>query len=233
MGFTALLAESSPQAIPHSISVFGEAEIFMEPDLALVDFAIKSQADTSVLAKKQNDEMTETLMKSLNLLGVPHKSVSMQNLTLKQNTSYDREARKYIDDGFIVERDFEVRIKDFNQLPELLDLVVAAGAERISGARYVLEDVQAAEELALKQAVANAQAKAEKMCSTLDVGLGNVLIIMEGHASHPVVPMLERMSAPMLMASSKSAVASSAGSELVPSGDIKVLSQVTVMFEIL
>ena len=132
-----------------------------------------------------------------------------------------------------MQRDFEIRLRDFDKLPELLDVVVASGAEQISGTRYVLEDVQVAKELALKKAALNAKAKALRICTAMDAELGEILLVHEGHLSQPIMPMMERTAAPMLMSTAKSSANRSFDKdELVPSGEIKVSSSITALFAI-
>ena len=69
----------------------------------------------------------------------------------------------------------------------LVDAAVSAGATGVSGPSLALSDQDALYAVALKNAVANAQAKAKAIADATGLQLGAVQTVVEGSSSTPIV----------------------------------------------
>ena len=72
-----------------------------------------------------------------------------------------------------------VRVKDVARLGEVLDAIVAAGANEINGITFVRDDSSATEDEARRAAVADARHKAEILAEAADLTLGPVLVLRD------------------------------------------------------
>jgi uncharacterized protein len=79
-------------------------------------------------------------------------------------------------------------VRDVNQLGDVLDKAVAAGANNIYGVNFSVEDTSKLEADARAKAVANAKSRAESLAQLNGVQLGEVLSVSEviGGSAYPM-----------------------------------------------
>ena len=73
----------------------------------------------------------------------------------------------------------DVTVRDVNQLGDVLDKAVAAGANNIYGVNFSVEDTAKLEADARAKAVADAKARAQELAQLNGVQLGEVLSVSE------------------------------------------------------
>jgi uncharacterized protein YggE len=84
--------------------------------------------------------------------------------------------------GYTALNNVDVQVRDLDQLGTLLDAAVAAGANTISGIRFVASDDLALTEQARAAAMDDARQKAEQLASLAGASLGPVISLSEGAA---------------------------------------------------
>jgi uncharacterized protein len=85
----------------------------------------------------------------------------------------------------------QVRVSDIDVAGTVIETALDAGANRVAGISFEVEDQQAAVEQAREQAVEEALAKAEHLADLTGVTLGSPLKIEEFSPSGPVMPFEE------------------------------------------
>ena len=116
-------------------------------------------------------------------------------------------------------------MRDLNQLGEILDKVVAAGANQIYGIYFYTQDLTAATEQARAAAVKDAQERAGQLADAAGVSVGGIVNISEGYSGSPM---------PMEYGQGQAASDMKAGAGAVPiqTGSQSVQISVTMTFEI-
>ena len=98
--------------------------------------------------------------------------------------------------GYQVQNEVRVTVREIGKSGALLDQVVSAGANQISGIQFDVADPQAAADEALRKAIADARRKAELMAAAAGVRIVRVLDISGGGG----FPMFARAEPPSMRA---------------------------------
>ncbi|HEX7225522.1 MAG TPA: SIMPL domain-containing protein [Candidatus Limnocylindria bacterium] len=157
-----------------SVSATGEASV--APDLAIVSFTVS--ADGKELAPTRDDVNTRAsaVLARLRELKLADGDINAPDVGIHPQYDYRKGQRLT---GYRVERRMTARVRDLDQLGDVLDGVVSAGANEVHGAQMGAADPSAAEHEALEAAVAAAQAKGAVLAAAAGVKLGDVLRIEE------------------------------------------------------
>ncbi len=115
-----------------------------------------------------------------------------------------------------------VKIRNIAQAGELLDQVVEAGANNISGIAFMIDDPSTLETNARNEALENARNRAQAMAEAVGGSLGQVLSITENIGSTPEPVFQERMMADD----------TAGGAVPVEPGEQTINAQVQVTFEL-
>ena len=84
--------------------------------------------------------------------------------------------------GYQVNNQVNVTVRELDKLGDILDQVVAAGANSIYGITFMATDVEDAASQARASAVANAKAKAEELAAAAGASLGRIVSISESYS---------------------------------------------------
>lgn len=212
--------------MPRSIRVSGEGLMETPPDMAVVQFSIVTNADSPERARTLNGEASRKAMNAVRALGLDETDLQMRTLRLQPHRVWNSEKRTWEEKGFEATRGVEATVRDLEQLPQLVADIVDEGANRIDGVRYDLDDRQELQREALKQAVADAEAKAEAMVGVVGASVGTVITIEEQGVSVPQ-PIFRNFEA---MASKDAS--GGAEPEAFAGGLIEIRANVVVVFEL-
>ena len=176
------LVQDSSQRL---ISVTAEGESSVEPDLAIVSFAVSG--DGRELAATRDDVNTRSSAVLAKLRDVGLEATDLNAPDVGVHPQYDYRKGQRLT-GYRVVRHMTARVRDLERLGAVLDGVVSAGANEVHGAQMTSSDPSAAEHEALRLAVAAARAKAEAIASVAGVAVGPVLRIEEEPDHGPPMP---------------------------------------------
>ena len=162
------------------------------PDLATVTAGVETQGTSAAEALGANSEAMAAVLKALDGAKVERKDVQTSQLTI--NPVYDNP-----DDGspskviaYQASNMVTVKVRDVASLGAIVDAVTAAGANRLYGIGFDVADPKPALDEARKQAVADAQRKAELFATAAGVRLGALLSLSEGGNGGGPVPVFAR-----------------------------------------
>ncbi|MFV0411522.1 MAG: SIMPL domain-containing protein [Paracoccus sp. (in: a-proteobacteria)] len=159
---------------PRAISVTGHGESQVAPDQMLISLGVTTQADTAAKAMADNTAQQLSVVNLLKDSGVSETDIQTSGLTLNPMMTYPENAAPKIN-GYMAQNLLTVRITDIAGAGQVLDGIVSAGANEMQGIRFVREDSQAAEDEALRRAVADARHRAGVMAEAAGVELGPIL----------------------------------------------------------
>jgi uncharacterized protein YggE len=183
--FPALLAATFPAlagAQPPAITVQGTAEVRSDPDVAIVRLGVVAQAPTAQAAQQQASRAAGAILAAVRALGVPAAQVQTSDLSL--SPLYPNNPRETGQEprivGYQATNTVAVRLEAMDAVGRVIDAGLKAGANRVDGVDFGLQDEGPARSRALSQAVAQARQKAQAIAGTLNVHLGEVLAAEEG-----------------------------------------------------
>jgi uncharacterized protein YggE len=168
-----------------TISVTGIGQASAEPDVVVTTLGVRTDADTAQEALSENNDKMEQLLAALGDAGIDEadiQTISIQLMPRFEETQGQQETTPGIA-GYTAANIVEVRIRDIDQLGELIDSAVSAGGNTVEGIRFEVESNRAdLYNQALEAAMEDARAKAEQLASLAGAELGEVVQIVEGSA---------------------------------------------------
>ena len=163
---------------PASISVSGEATVSVPPDLALVDGGVTSDAKTAREASDANNAAMGKVLQALKGAGFETKDVQTSRLSLQPQSAPNRSGPSAIV-GYRASNRVTIRVHDVAKVANVIDTLVAAGANDIGGISFTVSQASKLLDEAREQAVADARRKAEIYAKAAGVMLGAPLSISE------------------------------------------------------
>lgn len=160
------------------ISVTGEGEATVAPDMAVVTMAVSAKGRELATARDDVNARTSAVLARLRDLGVADADLQAPDVEIHPEYDYRRDAQKLI--GYRVARTVTARVRALGSLGGVLDGVSEAGANEVHGAQMAASDPSAAEHAALEAAVAAARGRAEAIAAAAGVTLGAVIRVEEG-----------------------------------------------------
>lgn len=223
----------------NAITVSGEGEVFAIPDTAEFTFSITERADTSKEAQDMATQKANDAIKALVEQGIEEKDIKTVAYNLypvyewRDATTCLRypceKTREQV--GFELSQSIRVKVKDLDRAGEMLELVTGKGVSDVSGLDFTIADEDDLKQDARKKAIDEAKTKAEQLAQ--DLGVSLVRIVGFGESDGGYYPMYARAEA--MLDSSAPAYGLGGGDESsvsVPSGENRVVSNVTITYEI-
>ncbi|MFC2022812.1 SIMPL domain-containing protein, partial [Chloroflexota bacterium] len=171
------------------ISVTGEGEVSVTPDLASLNIGVEAQAKTVELAQQQARQAMDAVSSELEGRDIAEEDIQTQYFSIYPVWQWDDGSREQVLVGYRVTNTVTVKIRDVEAAAEIIDAVTDAGGNyiRISGIDFTVDDPTAYYEEVREKAMNDAKAKAEQLADLGGVGLGKPKYITEGGVYAPVV----------------------------------------------
>jgi uncharacterized protein len=202
----AALAAQQP-AQPDLVHAQGMGSVEVEPDQALLVFAVETLAPTAREASRQNATRMDAVVQALIRAGVPRERIRTVGFDLHPQYAHDRptdprqqqEPPRII--GYRATNRAQLRVDDVAGVGTLIDAGIAAGANRVEGLHFTVRNPEAARQQALRQAVEAARAEAAVVAAALGRTLGAASRVdIGGVHMPPPRPMMARAGVEMDMA---------------------------------
>lgn len=188
-----------------SLSVVGHGKVSAMPDVADINIGVVSQGPTAKDALQSNSEAMAGLQKVLKERGVASKDIETTQIQVSPVYSHPDPRRPIPAEEFVpkvvgyrVTNAVQVTARDIHKLGEMLDAVVGAGANQVTGISFRVEKCEQLLDQARKLAMADAKRKAELLAGEAGVVLGPARQISEAGSS-PSRPMILGAAAPQAM----------------------------------
>ena len=166
---------STLHAEPPVIVTSGDAVVRRTPDRAFVTIAIETRARNPRDAQKQNADAATQVQQRLSLAKLVPYAIRTLGYNLEQEFEVVPAGR--IPRDYVARNSIEVRIDDLSRVGELIDTVVRGGATTIASVRFEIQNRAAAEQEALRLAVADARSRAEAAATGAGLIVDRVLRI--------------------------------------------------------
>ncbi|MEX2465605.1 MAG: SIMPL domain-containing protein [Gemmatimonadota bacterium] len=164
---------------PGFIEVNGNASVTVPVDLARVAFAVETRSVTASDAAAENALLMDAVLRAVRGGDVPGLTVETFGYTLRPEYSFD-ESRVRTIEGYTALNNVRATTTDVDAVGTVIDLAIAAGANRVSSIAFETADTESARAEALALAVRNARAQARTIAETLGYELGAALEVRGG-----------------------------------------------------
>jgi uncharacterized protein len=161
------------QAQPRNISVTGNAQVILAPDIAYVSIGVHSEAKTATEAVASNNTQTQAVIDAIKAQGVDAKDIQTTNFSVYQQEKFAPTGES-LGTFFMADNTVYVTIRDITKIGDILDAAISAGANTVYGITFDVENKEAALATGRDQAMADAQAQAEQLATAAGAKLGDV-----------------------------------------------------------
>jgi hypothetical protein len=167
-----------------SINVRGEGEVMALPDIGTFSFSVMAEAKDASTAQADSAEKINTVIAYLSEAGVEEKDIKTSNYYLEPKYRYEATtcaANSYcppgnpIIDGYTVSQTIQVKVRDLDQVGNLISGVGERGATNISSLSFTTDDDGDLKSEARAAAILDAEEKAEELAEALGVRLVRVM----------------------------------------------------------
>lgn len=190
---TPALADDTP---PPSLQASGQGIEYVVPDIAIVTLGVTSRGRTASDALAANSTDLQAAIDAVKGSGVDEKDIGTSNFSIypvyaMNSDGTQTQPPKIV--GYEVSNEVRVTIREIANSGAILDKVVTAGANRVSGISFDSADRKTPEDAALKSAIGEARRKAELMAAAAGVKLGRILSVSTSEANGGPQPVFARM----------------------------------------
>jgi uncharacterized protein YggE len=178
---------ASAQNPPPAISVSGEANVSVAPDLAQVDGGVTTEAKTAREASEANNAAMGKVLLGLKGAGIDEKDYQTSRLSLQPQyapAQPNRNTPQIV--GYRASNRVTIKVRDVTKVANVVDTLVSAGANEIGGINFIVTQASKALDEARAKAIADARRKAEIYAKAAGVTLGEPISISEEGAAPPV-----------------------------------------------
>lgn len=175
-----------------TITVTASASVSAQPDIARVVSGVQSEADTARAALDENTKAMTNLIDGLKSLGIDPKDIQTRNFSINPRYQHNRDGTPPTVTGYQVTNEVSVVIRDLKSVGNILDKMVALGANQMRGLSFEVSKAETLADEARVAAVANARRRAALVAKSAGAELAEVVEIREGGgASDGPRPMFE------------------------------------------
>ena len=166
--------QEAPVAV-RTLSVNGTGQAFLVPDIAYIYLGVHTEKPTASDAVSENNAQTQTMIKALTDFGIASKDIRTTNFSIYPQDKYDPQTGQPTGQKtYMVDNTVYVTVRDLGKLGDLLDTVVAAGANTVNSIQFDVADKEEALKQARADAVKDAKAQADQLAKDAGVTLGDV-----------------------------------------------------------
>lgn len=186
----------------NTISFNGEGKVTAKPDIAVIYVSIVTEAKTSKEAQNANTKKSNAVVEFLKGNGVEEKDMKTTGYHVNPKYQYppiriyqttesesnifpvppvppspDYSEPRII--GYTVDHNLEVKVRNLDKAGEILDGVVAVGANRVSGPHLQIDKQEELQAEARQKAIDDAKNKARDLEKQLGIRLGRIINFYE------------------------------------------------------
>ena len=187
--------DGAPTAAERTLSVSGQGNVSIRPDMAVVWLGVQTEADTAQEALEENSVQMQSVISATLEADVAEDDIQTQGIRLQPIYDQPQDGQPREVQGYRASNIVEVTVRDLDDLGALLDAAVAAGGNTIENIRFEVGDTDEVLAQAREAAVNNAREKAEHLASLLDAELGQVLTVSELSFTPPTPIVFEEAAA--------------------------------------
>lgn len=165
----------------HTINAAGTGTVTVFPDKAVVYLGVQTQSADATAAQQENAKKMDKIIAALKNARIPEDDIETSGYSMYPLRSYETDEQTIT--GYVVSNRLMVTVTDVDQVGDIIDTAVNAGANEVQSVSFTLSDEsrQDARAQALENAVEAARSDADTLAAILDVTiLGPVEVTTSG-----------------------------------------------------
>jgi uncharacterized protein YggE len=165
------------------------------PDIATVGAGVTTEAPSATEALRRNSAEMQRVVERLKALGVAARDIQTTGINLNARYDYDQASQRPVFRGYQASNRVSIILRKIDRAGEVLDALVAAGANDLSGPSFAVENDEAAKDAARQRAIARAQARAKSYAEQFGYDGARILWLSESIESRGPMPEMVMMKA--------------------------------------
>jgi len=158
-----------------TINVSGSGQAYLVPDIAYIYVGVHTEKSSASEAVDENNTQTQTMIQALRDFGIDAKDIRTTNFSIWPNDKYDPQTGQPTGQKtYVVDNTVYVTVRNLDKLGDLLDTVVAAGANTVNSIQFDVADKESALKQARADAVKDAKTQASELADAAGVKLGEI-----------------------------------------------------------
>jgi len=158
-----------------TINVTGVGYANLVPDIAYIYVGVHTEKPSAAEAVDENNAQTQQMIQALKDFGIAAKDIRTTNFSIWPQDKYDpMTGTPTGEKTYVVDNTVYVTVRDLDKLGDLLDTVVAAGANTVNSIQFDVADKSDALKDARAEAVKDASEQAKALANAAGVKLGEV-----------------------------------------------------------
>ena len=192
-----MAAMAQVQAIPVQaisgtrLDVSATGEVTRVPDLAIISAGVQTLKPSATAAIEENAARMERVRAALKRAGIEDRDIQTSSINLNPEYAYDQNRPPRLT-GYRASNTVNVKFRDLKRTGEILDALVAEGANQINGPNLTIDKPESALDEARTKAIANGRARADLYARALGMRVVRLISVSEGggHQVPPPMPMV-------------------------------------------
>ena len=207
----------------NTVSFSGEGKVVAKPDIAKVNLSIVTDAVTSKMAQDDNSKKSKTITDYLQKQGLGDKDIKTTSYNIYPQYKYSPYGGQTTIIGYQVNQSIEIKVRDLDNISNILDGIVASGANQVSQLSFKIDNPDALKSEARAKAIADAKKKASELESQVGISLGKIVNFSENTGGYPV---------PMYYGADKALSMDGGDGPSVPIGENEISVSVNLTYQI-
>ena len=164
--------------------VQGTGKVTVAPDIAKIDIGIQESGVNLKTLQDSVNKKSQDLVAQIKKFGIEAKDI--KTISYSVYPEYDYTAPTQAITGYQVSTRYEITIRDFTKINDIIASVTSFGANSIGGINFDLSDDLKNKTLATarEEAVSEAKTKAEGLAKAAGISLGKIINVSESTPSN-------------------------------------------------
>ena len=169
------------------LDISATGEVTRGPDIAVISAGVVTRSATAVQALADNAARMDRVRAALKRAGIADRDIQTSNVSLNPDYRYVENQPPQLT-GYNATNTVNVRFRDIRSTGQILDALVAEGANQINGPSLTIDKPEAALDEARTKALATGRARAELYARALGMRVVRLLSVSEnsGYSGGPV-----------------------------------------------
>lgn len=161
------------------LSVSARGESSRTPDIATASAGVVTQAADASTAMRENAAQMSRVMAAIRAAGVAEKDIQTSGINIHPSYRHVENEEPRIS-GYNASNTVNLTVRDIAKLGEVLDALVASGANNVNGPSFGIDRPEVVYDEARRKALEQARARADMYAKALDLRVRRIVSISEG-----------------------------------------------------
>ncbi len=164
--------------VRNTITVSDTGVIYAKPDLAIINFSVKTESEIVMEAMNDNAKRMNEIISSMTEAEIRREDLQTTSVNIYPRYEYYKETEvppypsgERVLVGYEVTQGLQVKIRDIKKIGIVINRAIDSGANQVGNLQFTIDKQDEFKQRARRQAIEKAKTKAEELASQLDVNL--------------------------------------------------------------